>query len=60
MDNQMLALIKHSNIYCKMECKVLMDGYCVFSSWVLEHTELAVYSHITIHPLASSLMLKSA
>ena len=24
----MFALIKYSNIYCKMDCEVLMDGYC--------------------------------
>ena len=27
MDNQMFDLIKYSSIYCKMDCKVLMDGY---------------------------------
>ena len=26
IDNQMLYLIKYSSIYCKMDCKVLMDG----------------------------------
>ena len=30
MDNQMFDLIKYSSIYCKMDCKVLMDGYEVF------------------------------
>ena len=30
MDNQMFGLIKYSSIYCKMDCKVLMDGYEVF------------------------------
>ena len=59
MDNQMFDLIKYSSIHCKMDCKVLMDGYCVFRSWVLEHTELDVDNYITIQSLASSLMLKS-
>ena len=27
MNNQMLGLIKYSSVYCKMDCKVLMDGY---------------------------------
>ena len=53
------CLIKHSNIYCKIGCKVLMDGYCVFQGWVLEHTELDVDSYIAIQPLASSCMLGS-
>ena len=59
MDNQMFDVIKYSSIYCKMDCKVLMGGYCVFRDWMLEHTELAVDSYITIQLLASSLMLKS-
>ena len=42
-----------------MDCKVLMDGYCVFRDWMLEHTELDVDSYITIQSLASSFMLKS-
>ena len=41
-DNQMFDLIKHSNIYCKMGCKVLVGGYEVFRGWMLEHTDLYV------------------
>ena len=59
MDNQMFDLIKYSSIYCKMDCKVLMDGYEVFRQWMLEHTELDVYGYITIQSMASSFMLKS-
>ena len=42
-----------------MDCEVLMDGYCVFRDWVLEHTELDVDSYTTTQSLASSFMLKS-
>ena len=42
MNDQMLDLIKYSNIYCKMDCKVLMAGYEVLKSWMLEHTGLDV------------------
>ena len=59
MHDHMFDLIKHSSSYCKMGCKVLMDGYCVFRPWMLEHTKLDVDSYITIQPLASSFMLKS-
>ena len=59
MENEMFDQIKYSSIYCKMDCKVLMDGYCVFRDWMLEHTELDVDSYITIQSLATSLMLKS-
>ena len=59
MDNQMFDLIKYSSIYCKMDCKVLMDGYEVFRGWMLEHTELDVDNFITIQSMASSFMLKS-
>ena len=59
MDNQMFDLIKYSSIYCKMDCKVLMDGYEVFRGWILEHTELDVDNFITIQSMASPFMLKS-
>ena len=58
MDNQMFDLIKYSSIYCKMDCKVLMDGYEVFIRWMLAHTELDVYNFITIQSKASPFMLK--
>ena len=54
----MLDLTEYSSIYCKTDCKVLMDGYEVFRQWVLEHTALDVYNFITIQPMASSFMLK--
>ena len=28
MDNHMFDLIKYSSVYCKVDCKVLMGGYC--------------------------------
>ena len=59
MDNQMFGLIKYSSIYCKMDCKVLMDGYEVFRHWMLAHTELDVDHFITIQSMASSFVLKS-
>ena len=59
MDNQMLDLTKRSSIYCKMDCKVRMNGYEVFRGWMLEHTQLDVYNSITIQSMASSFMLKS-
>ena len=59
MDNQMFDLIKHSSIHCKLDCKVLMHGYAVFTRRMLEHTELYVYIVITIQSMAPSFMLKS-
>ena len=59
MNNQMFDLIKYSSLYFKMDCKVLMDGYDVFRSWVLGHTELYVDNSITIQTMASTFMLKS-
>ena len=46
-------LIKYSSIYCKMDCKLLMDGYEVFRQWMLEHTELDVDNYITFQSMAS-------
>ena len=58
MNNQMFDLIKYSSNYCKLDCKVLMDGYEVFRGWMLEHTGLDVDNFITIQPMASTFMLK--
>ena len=57
MDNQMFDLIKYSSNYCKMDCKVLMDGYEVFRGWMLEHAKLDVDNCITIQSMASKFML---
>ena len=59
MGNQTFGSINYSSFYCKMDCKVLMDGYEVFRKWMLEHTGLYIDHYITIQPLASDLMLKS-
>ena len=58
-DYQMFDLIKYSIMYCKVDCNVLVGGYCVFRSLVLGHTELDVDSYITVQSLASTCMLKS-
>ena len=59
MKNPMFDLIKYSSIYCKMDCKVLMEGYNVFRGWMLDHTKLDVDHSITIQSLSSAFMLKS-
>ena len=59
MNNQMFDLIRYSSIYCKTGCKVLMDGYEVFRTWMLEHTGLDAYNFVTVQPMASTFMLKS-
>ena len=58
MHNQMFDLIKYSSMYCKMDCKMLMDGFEVLRGWMLEHTQLDVYNLITVQSMASSFMLK--
>ena len=58
IDSQMLDLIKYASIYSKMDCKVLTDGYCVFRSWMLEHTVFDVDRFITIQSLAFAFMLR--
>ena len=55
----MFDLNRYPSIYCKMGCKVLMEGYEVFGGWILEHTELDVDNFITIQSMVSSFMLKS-
>ena len=57
MDGQMFGLIKYGSIYCKIDCKVLMDGYEILRGWMLEHTELDVHNCITIQSMASTFML---
>ena len=57
MNNQMFDLIKWSSNYCKLDCKVLMDGYAVVRGWMLEHTTLDVDNFITIQSMAPKFML---
>ena len=57
MNNQMCDLIRYSSNYCKMDCKVLMDGYEVVRGWMSEHTTLDVDNFITIQSMASKFML---
>ena len=59
LDNKMFDLIKHSSIYCETDCTILMDGYEVFRSWMIEHTGLDIDHYITSQSLASDFMLKS-
>ena len=54
MNNHMFDLIKYSNIYCKMDCKVLLVGYGVLRPWMLEHAGLYVDNCITIQSIASN------
>ena len=55
----MSDFIKCSSIHCKMDCKVLMEGYEVFRTWISNWTDLDVDNYITIQSLTSSFMLKS-
>ena len=54
----MFGLITYSSMYCKMDCKVRMDGCEVLRSWMVEHTGLDIDHYMTIQSLASDFMLK--
>ena len=50
MDNQMFDLTKCASIYCKIGCKVLMDGYEVLGGWMLETYRLIyIYIYISLY-----------
>ena len=55
----MFVLFKYSSIHCKMDRKVLMAGYEVFKSWMLEHTGLDVDNFTTVQSMEPTFMLKS-
>ena len=59
MNDQMFDSITYFSIYCNMDCKLLMDGYGVLRSWMLEHTQLCVDKCITIQSMASTFISKS-
>ena len=59
MESQMFALITYSSTHCKLDCKVLMEGYSVFREWILEHTELDGDYVLRVQSLAFSFKLKS-
>ena len=47
LGNGMFDIIKYSSMYCKKDCKLLIEGYEVFRGWTLEQTQLYMYIYVS-------------
>jgi len=52
-------IIKYSNIYCQLDCKVLNDGFTVFRKMIKKITDLDVVNYCTISSIADTYMIKN-
>ena len=57
-DEVLFDLYKYSTNYCKIDVKLLKDGYNIFRDWILEVCELDINLYITLPSLANDYMLK--
>jgi hypothetical protein len=51
-------IIQYSNEYCKIDCKVLYDGYNTFRNWILESFEMDINTILTSASLAHRYFIK--
>ena len=47
-----IDILKYSKEYCKIDCKVLKNGYDTFRKWILEVTELDIVNYCSIASLS--------
>ena len=50
--------MKYSEIYCKLDCKVLKGGYDKFRSWMLQITDIDIDDMVTICSLSHNYLKK--
>ena len=55
---QTIDIIKYSQIYCRMDCIVLSQGYNKFKSWIMEVCGLNIDLYVSSASIANDYMLK--
>ncbi len=50
--------IKYSEIYCKLDVDVMMNGYKKFGEWMKEVTGLKIINYVSLPSLANTYLLK--
>jgi len=51
-------IIQYSNEYCKIDCKVLHDGYNTFKKWIIESFDIDIDDVLTSASLAHKYFIK--
>lgn len=51
-------IIQYSNEYCKIDCKVLHDGYNTFKNWIIESFDIDIDDVLTSASLAHKYFIK--
>ena len=59
LDNDRVDIIKYSMIYCKLDCKVLNDGLCVFRDSIKKLCDIDILDTLTISSIADKYFIKN-
>ena len=51
-DDNTYDIIEYSGIYCEFDCKVLYEGYTIFSGWILDQLKIDINGILTTASLA--------
>lgn len=57
-ENNTYDIIQYSNEYCKIDCKVLYDGYNTFKKWIIESFDINIDDVLTSASLAHKYFIK--
>ena len=53
-----INILKYSEMYCMMDCKVLKEGYEKFKEWIYDITKLNINNYVSLPSLSNEFMKK--
>lgn len=53
-----IDILKYSEMYCMMDCKVLKEGYETFKGWIYDITKLNINDYVSLPSLSNEFMKK--
>jgi len=53
-----IDILKYSEMYCMMDCKVLKEGYETFKGWIYDITKLNINHYVSLPSLSNEFMKK--
>lgn len=56
-EDGLVDIIKYSDIYCRMDCRVLQQGYELFRKWMLEITQLDINEYCSLASIANDTLM---
>lgn len=58
IDDDSIDMRKYSGYYCKMDCKVLYEGWTTFRKWIMEITDLDTEYYVSLPSIANAYLTK--